>query len=68
MCDDADLDYAVTMALRGAFLNAGQNCLSSERFFVYDAIYDKFLDRVLNQMPKISLVGVMVILSLLQGP
>lgn len=53
ICEDADLEYATNMALRGAFLNCGQNCLSAERFYVYDKIYDKFIDKVLKIAPKI---------------
>jgi len=32
--------------LRGAFFNCGQNCVSAERFYVYDKIYDRFLEKV----------------------
>lgn len=53
ICEDADLEYATNMALRGAFLNCGQNCLSAERFYIYEKIYDKFLEKVLQVMPKI---------------
>jgi acyl-CoA reductase-like NAD-dependent aldehyde dehydrogenase len=53
ICEDADLDYTVKMALRGAFLNCGQNCVSAERFYVYNEIYDKFIEEVKKTMPKI---------------
>eukprot|EP01117_Protostelium_nocturnum_P002136 TRINITY_DN1277_c0_g1_i1.p1 TRINITY_DN1277_c0_g1~~TRINITY_DN1277_c0_g1_i1.p1 ORF type:complete len:626 (+),score=186.35 TRINITY_DN1277_c0_g1_i1:152-1879(+) len=53
VCDDADVKYAASMALRGAFLNCGQNCLSAERFYVYDSVYDQFLDEVSKITPKI---------------
>ena len=33
--------------LRGAFENAGQVCISVERAYVEEAIYDRFLDRVM---------------------
>jgi acyl-CoA reductase-like NAD-dependent aldehyde dehydrogenase len=42
VCDDADLDQAVHSLLAGVFINAGQNCLSSERILVHDGIYDRF--------------------------
>lgn len=52
--DDADIDYTVDMALRGAWLNCGQNCLSAERFYVYDKVYDKFLAKVKEIAPKLQ--------------
>lgn len=44
--DDADLDMAATGALRGAFENAGQLCMSVERAYVEAPIYDAFMQRV----------------------
>ena len=41
--DDADLDVASTAAVWGAFMNAGQTCLSVERCYVHRSLYDKFL-------------------------
>jgi acyl-CoA reductase-like NAD-dependent aldehyde dehydrogenase len=54
VCDDCDLPYTIAMALRGAFLNCGQNCLSAERFYVYDKVYDTFIQEVLKVMPTLS--------------
>ena len=42
VCDDADLDQAVTAAGNGLFFNAGQCCCASSRLLVQDAIYDVF--------------------------
>lgn len=44
--EDADLDHAVDVALRGIFFNSGQNCLAAERFYVHEKIYDIFVKRV----------------------
>ncbi len=41
--DDADVDVASTAAVWGAFVNAGQTCLSVERCYVHRSIYDQFL-------------------------
>jgi len=54
VCEDAKLEYTVQMALRGAFLNCGQNCLSAERFYVYEKIYDQFVASVLEHMKHLS--------------
>src|SRR2546423_2196906 len=40
--DDADLDVASSGAVWGAFVNAGQACLSVERCYVHRKIYDSF--------------------------
>jgi acyl-CoA reductase-like NAD-dependent aldehyde dehydrogenase len=40
--EDADLEEAVKAAAFGAFMNAGQICMSTERIIVVDAIADEF--------------------------
>jgi succinate-semialdehyde dehydrogenase/glutarate-semialdehyde dehydrogenase len=42
---DADLDAAVDGAVQGCFTNAGQLCISFERIYVHEAVYEEFLDR-----------------------
>jgi acyl-CoA reductase-like NAD-dependent aldehyde dehydrogenase len=41
--DDADVDVASSAAIWGAFVNAGQTCLSVERCYVHRSLYDAFL-------------------------
>jgi aldehyde dehydrogenase (NAD+) len=45
VCDDADLDSAVSWALASAFSNAGQRCASASRIVVFDQVYEAFRDR-----------------------
>ena len=40
--DDADLDVASSAAVWGAFVNAGQTCLSVERCYVHRSLYQAF--------------------------
>jgi len=40
--DDADVDVASSAAVWGAFVNAGQACLSVERCYVHRGLYEKF--------------------------
>ena len=42
---DVDLDRVVPEAVRAAFSNQGQICLSGSRFFVEESIYPRFLER-----------------------
>jgi acyl-CoA reductase-like NAD-dependent aldehyde dehydrogenase len=42
--DDADVEIASSGAVWGAFVNAGQACLSVERCFVHRSLYEPFLE------------------------
>jgi succinate-semialdehyde dehydrogenase/glutarate-semialdehyde dehydrogenase len=41
--DDADVEVASSAAVWGAFVNAGQTCLSVERCYVHRSLYEAFL-------------------------
>lgn len=41
--DDADVGVASSAAVWGAFMNSGQTCLSVERCYVHQSIYNEFL-------------------------
>jgi succinate-semialdehyde dehydrogenase/glutarate-semialdehyde dehydrogenase len=41
--DDADIDVASSAAVWGAFVNAGQACLSVERCYVHRSLYEPFI-------------------------
>jgi acyl-CoA reductase-like NAD-dependent aldehyde dehydrogenase len=43
---DADLDDAVERIIFGAFYTSGQSCISVQRIFVHDDIYDAFKRRI----------------------
>ena len=42
--DDADIDVASSGAVWGAFVNAGQACLSVERCYVHRSVYMRFVE------------------------
>ncbi|PSN06380.1 NAD-dependent succinate-semialdehyde dehydrogenase [Siccibacter turicensis] len=44
--DDADLDAAVQGAIANKFRNAGQVCVSVNRFFIQDGVYDRFVTKL----------------------
>ena len=52
---DADLDRAAEGAVRASFSNAGQLCVSMERLFVADQVYDRFRDKFVAQTRAMSL-------------
>lgn len=47
--DDADLEKTVEGAIRGCFANAGQLCISIERLFVHEDVYDRFVGRFVDR-------------------
>jgi len=51
--EDADIDVASSAAVWGAFMNAGQTCLSVERCYVQEKIYPKFLEKCVEKTEKL---------------
>ena len=49
VCDDADLEQAVSTALFGVFNACGQMCVGAERLYVAEAIYDAFVAEVVRR-------------------
>jgi succinate-semialdehyde dehydrogenase/glutarate-semialdehyde dehydrogenase len=67
--EDADINVASSGAVWGAFMNAGQTCLSVERCYVHQGLYPAFIDacrekarklRVGNGMDPATEVGPMI--------
>ncbi|KAL4802252.1 Aldehyde/histidinol dehydrogenase [Aspergillus unguis] len=50
--DDADLETAVTAAVASKFKVTGQTCVCANRFFVQGGIYDKFTQRLVEEVKK----------------
>jgi aldehyde dehydrogenase (NAD+) len=48
--DDADLATAVSVAINGAFFQAGQRCTASSRLIVTEGIHDRFVAAVTARM------------------
>ena len=52
---DANLDKTVDGATRACFSNSGQLCISTERLYVEDAIYDQFVPAFINRVTSMRL-------------
>lgn len=52
--DDADIDNAVQGAIAGKFRNAGQTCVSINRFYVQEKIYDEFAEKLTTAVAKLK--------------
>jgi len=51
--DDADLPTAVSVAINGAFFQAGQRCTASSRLIVTEGIHDRFIAAMIDRMKKL---------------
>src|SRR3954447_6119571 len=56
--EDADLDEAVRAAAFGAFMNAGQICMSTERIIVAEPVADEFVRRLSQKAAALPLPAV----------
>ncbi|MEL6307543.1 MAG: succinic semialdehyde dehydrogenase [Chloroflexota bacterium] len=52
---DADPEMTAVGLIQGAFENNGQMCISIERVYVEDAIYDELLERIQHHAQEISI-------------
>jgi aldehyde dehydrogenase (NAD+) len=57
VADDADLEKAAEACVYGALTNAGQACISVERVYVSDAIHDKFVKLVIENVRSLKVGG-----------
>ncbi|CAF2970156.1 unnamed protein product [Rotaria sp. Silwood2] len=56
ICEDADLDLAVTTAHKAFFTHAAQVCFAASRVFVHSKIYDQFVSKSV-ELAKKRVVG-----------
>jgi betaine-aldehyde dehydrogenase len=50
---DADLDTAIDYALNAAYFHAGQVCSAGSRLMIEDSLYDAFVERLAQRLPRI---------------
>jgi succinate-semialdehyde dehydrogenase/glutarate-semialdehyde dehydrogenase len=55
--DDADLERTVEGAVRACFSSSGQLCISIERMYVQDGIYDRFVPRFVQAVKDMRIGG-----------
>lgn len=53
VCDDADLERAARAITFGGFTNSGQVCISVERVYAHEKVYDKLLEAVKQQVEEL---------------
>jgi len=52
VCPDADMRKAVNGAMIGRFWNAGQACLAVKRLYLFEEVYDEFLDALVDKVKR----------------
>ncbi|MBN9654980.1 aldehyde dehydrogenase family protein [Halobacillus sp. GSS1] len=52
---DAEVEQAAQLVAQKSFNNAGQVCISVQRAYVHDAVYDQFLEKVREATSQIKL-------------
>ncbi|UUE36080.1 NAD-dependent succinate-semialdehyde dehydrogenase [Pectobacterium aroidearum] len=52
--DDADIQAAVKGAIANRFRNAGQVCVSANRFYIQDGVYDEFVSLLAKEVKKLK--------------
>ena len=50
----ADLDAALTTAVKARTVNSGQSCIAAKRFFVAEAVYEEFVRRFVEKMQSLK--------------
>ena len=53
--DPPDLDFAASRNVWGAFYQAGQSCISVQRMYVHEKIFDKFIEKFIDETKKLKL-------------
>ena len=48
--DDADIDAAVEGAIANKFRNAGQVCVSVNRFYIHESVYEEFTNKLADRV------------------
>jgi acyl-CoA reductase-like NAD-dependent aldehyde dehydrogenase len=53
--EDADVELAAHAAVWGAMFNAGQTCVSVERVYVLEPVYEQFVDAVVRDIKNLKM-------------
>ena len=56
---DADLTWAASRCAVGGFTYAGQSCISTQRIFVHERVYQAFLDLLLDKVRQLKVGNVL---------
>ena len=55
VCEDAEIDKALTGASVGRFYNCGQACLAVKRLYVVESIYSQFVEKLVGKAQRLKI-------------
>src|SRR5207253_10565301 len=53
VCSDADVEKASSGAVKGRFINCGQSCIASKRFFITKEVAKDFVEKFVHKTEKL---------------
>lgn len=53
--EDANVEKAANGAVKGRFINCGQSCIASKRFFVAKKVADEFIEKFIHNTSRLSI-------------
>ncbi|MEO4007132.1 NAD-dependent succinate-semialdehyde dehydrogenase [Flavobacterium sp. CAU 1735] len=55
VCEDANLEKAVSTAVNARMQNAGQSCIAGKRFLIQESIFDSFLEKYKTALGQLKM-------------
>lgn len=55
VCDDADLENAANWVILSSFSNAGQRCASGTRIIIFETIYERFREMLIQKTGQLKM-------------
>lgn len=56
ICEDADLNKAVSVASQACFFNKGENCIAAGRIFIHSSLEKEFIAKVVDKASKMKML------------
>lgn len=54
VCSDADIEKTSEGAVKGRFINCGQSCIASKRFFIVKNVADEFIEKFTQKTERLK--------------
>src|SRR5574339_712290 len=55
VCEDADIEKTTTGAVKGRFINCGQSCIASKRFFIVKDVANEWIEKFVQKTEKLRI-------------
>jgi len=54
VCPDADLNFAIPIAVNARMQNAGQSCIAAKRFIIHKSLYNEFVEKYVAAVKELK--------------